>query len=193
MNCSSLGSSVHGILQARILEWVAVPHPRDLSNPEIKPGSLALQADYLPLSHVGSPPGPPGKSQVLSLKSAISLSSFILKRLFSSSSLSAMRMVSSAYLRLLIFSPTILIPAYVSSSLAFHMMHSACKLNKQGDNIQPWRTPFPMRNQSVISCPVLSVPSCPADRFLKRQVRWSGIDNKIWYIYSAYCILNKSI
>ena len=46
-----------------------------------------------------------------------------------------MRLVSSAYLRLLIFLPAILIPAYSSSSPAFCMMYSACKLNKQGDNI----------------------------------------------------------
>ena len=42
------GSSVHGILQARILEWVAIPFSRDLLNPEIEPGSLALQAYSLP-------------------------------------------------------------------------------------------------------------------------------------------------
>ena len=46
---------------------------------------------------------------------------------------------------------------------------------KQGDNIQPWRTPFPIWNQSVVPCPVLTVASWPANRFLKRQVRWSGI------------------
>ena len=56
--------------------------------------------------------------------------------LFCSSSLSAIRVVSSAYLRILIFLPIILIAAFASSSLAFHMMYSACKLNKQGDNIQ---------------------------------------------------------
>ena len=33
-------------------------------------------------------------------------------------------------------------------------MYSAYKLNKQGDNIQPWRTPFPIWNQSVVPCPV---------------------------------------
>ena len=55
------------------------------------------------------------------------------------------------------------------------MMYSAYKLNKQGDNIQPWRAPFPMWNQSVVSCPVLTVAFWPAYRFLKRQVRWSGI------------------
>ena len=42
------GSSVHGILQARILEWVAVPFSSRFSHPGIKPGSPALQADSLP-------------------------------------------------------------------------------------------------------------------------------------------------
>ena len=75
---------------------------------------------------------------MLSFKPAFSLPSFtFIKRLFSSFSLSAIRVVSSAYLRLLIFLPAILIPACASSSLAFCLMYSACKLNKQGDNIQP--------------------------------------------------------
>ena len=52
-------------------------------------------------------------------------------RLFSSSLLSATRVVSSPYLRLLIFFPEILIPACASSSQAFHLMYSAYKLNKQ--------------------------------------------------------------
>ena len=60
---------------------------------------------------------------------AFSLSSFtFIKRLFSSSSRSAIRVVSSAYLRLLIFLLAVLIPACASSSLAFHMMYSAYKL-----------------------------------------------------------------
>ena len=46
-------------------------------------------------------------------------------------------MQPSAYLRLLIFLPAILIPACASSSPALLMMYSAYKLNKQGDNIQP--------------------------------------------------------
>ena len=75
---------------------------------------------------------------------------------------------------LLIFLLAILIPACVSSSPAFLMMYSAYKLNKQGDNIQPWCTPFPIWNQSVVPCPVLTLASWPAYRFLKRQVRWSG-------------------
>ena len=79
------------------------------------------------------------------------------------------------YLRLLIFLPAILIPACASSSLLFLMVYSAYKLNKQGDNMQPWRTPFPIWNQSVVPCPVLTVASWPANRFFKRHVRWSGI------------------
>ena len=54
-------------------------------------------------------------------------------------------------------------------------MYCAYKWNKQGDKIQPWHTPFPIWNQSVVLCPVLTVASWPAYRFLKRQVRWSGI------------------
>ena len=113
---------------------------------------------------------------MLSLKPTFSLSSFtFIKRLFSSSSLSAIRVVSSAYLRLLIFLQAILIPACAYSRPAFLMMYSAYKLNKQGDNIQPWCTPFPIWNESVVPCPFLTFASWPAYRFLKRQVRWSGI------------------
>ena len=68
------------------------------------------------------------------------------------------------YMRLLIFLPAILIPACASSSLAFHMMYSAYKLNKQG-------TPFPTLNQSIVPWLVLTVASWPAFRFLRRQVR----------------------
>ena len=62
---------------------------------------------------------------MLSFKPTFSLSSFTFKRLFSSYSLSAIRVVSSAYLRLLIFLPAIFIPACASSSPAFLMMYSA--------------------------------------------------------------------
>ena len=47
MDCSLPGSSVHGISQARILEWVAISSPGYLPNPGIKPVSPALQADPL--------------------------------------------------------------------------------------------------------------------------------------------------
>ena len=52
-------------------------------------------------------------------------------------------------------------------------MYSVYKLNKQGDNIQC--TPFLIWNQSVVPCPVLTVASWPAYRFLRRQVRL------VWY------------
>ena len=75
---------------------------------------------------------------MLSFKPAFSFFSFtLIKRLFISSSVSAVRVVSCAYLRLLIFLLAILIPACASSSPAFCMMYSASKLNKQGDSIQP--------------------------------------------------------
>ena len=73
---------------------------------------------------------------MLIFKPAFSLSSLtLIKRLFSYFSLSAISVLSSVYLTLLRLLLTILIPAWASSSLAFGMMYSAYKLNKQGDNI----------------------------------------------------------
>jgi len=51
--------SVHGIFQARILEWVPIPSSGDLPNPGIEPESPALQADSLPCE----PPGKPEKRE----------------------------------------------------------------------------------------------------------------------------------
>ena len=63
---------------------------------------------------------------MLSINPTFSLSYFtFIKRLFNSSLLSAIRVVTSTYLRLLIFLPVILIPAYAASSPAFCMMYSA--------------------------------------------------------------------
>ena len=106
-----------------------------------------------------------------------------IKKLFSSL-LSAIRVVSSAYLMLLIFLPAILIPACVSSIPVFRMMYSAYKLNKQGDNIQPWCAPFQIWNQSVVPCTFLTVASWPAYRFHRRQVRWSGVPISLWIFHS---------
>ena len=98
---------------------------------------------------------------MLSFKPTFSLSSFtFIKRLVSFYSLSAIRVVSSAYMKLLIFLPAILIPACASSSQAFWMMYSGYKLNSQGDNIQPWCTLFPIWNRSIAPCLVLSVLTC---------------------------------
>ena len=82
------------------------------------------------------------------------------------------------------------------------MIYSAYKLNKQGDNIQPYRTPFPIWNQSVVPCPILTVASWPAYRFLRRQLRWSGIpslegfstvccDSHSHTVYSHFSAVNE--
>ena len=123
---------------------------------------------------------------ILSFTLAFSLSSFTLNKrsFFSSSSLSAIRVISSAYLRLLIFLLAILIPACSSSSLAFHMMFSACKWNKQGANKQPYHTPFSVLKQSVVPYKALTVASWPVYRFLRRQLRWSGIPTSLRVFHS---------
>ena len=83
----------------------------------------------------------------LSFKQIFWLSSFtFIKRLFSSSSLSAIRVAPSAYLRLLIFLPAILITACI-----VYCILSPC--------LQPWHTPFQIWNQSVVPHPVLTVAS----------------------------------
>ena len=53
--CDPTDYTVHGILQARIPEWVAFPFSGDLPNPGIEPRAPTLQADSLPAE-------PPGKS-----------------------------------------------------------------------------------------------------------------------------------
>ena len=57
MDCSLPGFSVHGIFQARVLEWVSTSFSGDLPEPGIEPRSSALQADSLP----SEPPGVLGK------------------------------------------------------------------------------------------------------------------------------------
>ena len=129
--------------------------------------------------------------RMLSFKPTFSCSSFtFFKSLFSSSSLYAITVVSSAYLRLLLFLPAILIPICVSSSLAFLLLYSACKLNKQGDNIQPWGTSSRIMNQSIVPC----LASWLAYRFHKRQVRWSGIPIS-WRIFHSFlwCAQSKAL
>ena len=132
---------------------------------------------------------------MLSFKPPFSLSSFtFIKRLFSFSSLSVIRVVSSKYLKLFIFLLAILIPACASSSPMFLMLYSAYKLNKQGDDMQPWHTPFPIGKQSVFPRPVLTVASWPAYRFLKRQVRWSGIPSSFRIFHSLlWSIQSKTL
>ena len=64
-------------------------------------------------------------------------------------------------------------------SLTFRMMYPAHQLNKQGDNIHP----FPILNQFIFSCPVLTVASWPANRFLKEA------GNVVWYSHLIKNIL----
>ena len=125
---------------------------------------------------------------MLSFKPAFSLSSFtFIKRLFSSSLLSAIGVVSSAYLRLLIVLPAILIQACSLSSPAFCLMHCEYKLTKHCDHIQPCQSPFSIWIQSIFLCLVLTVASWPEYRFLRRQGRWSDISVS-WRIFQFVVI-----
>ena len=58
----------------------------------------------------------------------------------------------------------------------------------------PWHTPFPIWNQSVVPCPVLTVASWPAYRFLRRQVRWSAIPIswRIVHTVKGFGVINKA-
>ena len=132
---------------------------------------------------------------MLNFKPTFSLSYFtFFNRLFSSSLLCAIRVVSSAYLRLLIFLPAIFIVAGASSSLTFHVIYSTYKLNKPSGNIQPWQTPFPIWNQSVVPWPVITVASWPTYRFLRRQVRsdipisWTNFHSLLWCTQSKVLV-----
>ena len=120
-----------------LISWLQSPSAVILEPRKIK--SLTVSSVSLSICHeVMGPDAMILIFWILSFKPTFSLSSFsFIERLFSSSSLSAIRVVSSTYLRLLIFLLAILIPACASSIPAFLMMYSAYKLNKQGDNIQP--------------------------------------------------------
>ena len=164
--------------------WMQSPSAVILEPPKIKSVTVSIVSPSI-CHEVMGPDAMILVFWMLSFKPIFSLSSFtFIKRLFSSSSLSAIRVVSSASLRLLIFLPAILIPACGSCSPVFLMIYSAYNLNKQGDNIQPWCTPFPIWNQAVVPCPVLTVASWSAYRFLKSQVRWSGIPIS-WRIFHS--------
>ena len=112
---------------------------------------------------------------MLSFKLPFSLSSFtFIKRLFSSS-LTVIKGGVICISEVIDISPGNLDSSMCFIQPAFLMMYFAYKLNNHGDNIQPWCTPFPIWNQSVVLCPVLTVASWPAYRFLRTQVRWPGI------------------
>ena len=140
-----------------LIEWLQSPSSGILEPRKIKSATVSTLSPSICHEVIG-PDTMILVFWMLSFKQTFSLSCFtFIKRLFKSSSLSAIRVVSSAYLRLLIFLPAILIPACASSSPPFLMMYSAYKLNKQGDNIQPWHTPFPIWKQCVVPYPVNNV------------------------------------
>ena len=119
-----------------LISWLQSPSAVILGPKKIK--SLTVFIVYPPICHeVIGPDAIIFVFWMLSFKLGFLLFSFtFIKGLFSFSSLSALSVVSSAYLRLLLFLPAILIPA-CASSLVFHMMYSAYKLNKKSDNLQP--------------------------------------------------------
>ena len=129
-----------------LISWLQSPSAVILDSKKAKSVTISIVSPFICHELMG-PDAVIFVFWMLSFKPIFRLSSFtFIKKLFSSSLLSAIRVVPSVYLRLLIFLSVILIPACASSSPAFHMMYSAYNLNKQGDNIQPWCTPFPIWN-----------------------------------------------
>ena len=118
-----------------LISWLQSPSEVILEPKKIKSVTVSIVSPSI-CHEVMGPDAVTSVFWMLSFKPTFSLPYYtFIKRLISSSSLSAIRVVSSAYLRLLIFLPAILIPSCASSSLAFHMMYSAYILNKQGDKI----------------------------------------------------------
>ena len=74
-------------------------------------------------------------------------------------------------------------PKILASSPSLCMTYPAQKLNKQGDNVQPWHTHFPMLNQSFVPC-CFNCCFLSAYRLLRRQVRWSRIHLSLTIFHS---------
>ena len=136
---------------------------------------------------------------MLSFKSVLSLFFFtLINRDFSYSSLSVIKVVTkwlppkclnhwSGYslLSVICISEVVDIsPSNLDSSPAFHVIYYVYKLNSQSDHIQPWHTPFPIWNQFIVPCPILTVASWPTYTFLRTQVRQSGIPIS-WRIFHS--------
>ena len=111
--------------ESLLISWLQSPSAVNLELRKIKSDTVSTVSPSICYEEMG----PDAMILVFwmsSFRPTFSLSSFtFIRRLFSSSSLSAIRVVSSAYLRLLIFLPAILIPACASSSPVFLMMYSA--------------------------------------------------------------------
>ena len=81
------------------------------------------------------------------------------------------------------------------------MVYSAYKLNKHGDYIQPWHTLFPILDQAIVPCLVLTISSWHSYAFLRRQLRWSSICisleyirlfHSLFYRHKDFSIVNKT-
>ena len=123
-----------------------------------------------------SPPCPSPTPRVFTgSKPTFSLSSLtFIKKLFSSSSLSAISVVLSAYLRLVIFLSAILILACASSSPAFLMMYSTYKLNKQ---VTIYSLMHPFSYLEPVCCSMSSSKCC----FLTCVQISQEVDQMVWY------------
>ena len=120
-----------------LISWLQSPSTVILEPQKIKSDTVSAVSSSISYEVIG-PDAMTFIFSMLSFKPTFSLSTFtFIKKLFSFSLFSPIRVVLSVYLRLLIFLPAILIPACASSSPAFLVMYSAYKLNKQGDSIQP--------------------------------------------------------
>ena len=123
----SSGVSVHSLPRSKhlLISWLQSPSAVILEPKKIKSLTVSIVSPSICHEVMGQD-AMIFVFWMLSFKPTFSLFSFtFIKRLFSSSSLSTIRVVSSAYLRLLLFLLAILIPACASSSLAFCMMYSA--------------------------------------------------------------------
>ena len=124
-----------------LISWLQSPSTVILEPPKMK--SATLPTVYPSICHETM--GPDAMILVfwmLSFKPIFWLSTFtVIKRLFSSS-LSAIMVVPSAYLRLLIFLPAILISAVLHPAQCFSWC--ALHINEHSDSIQPWCIPFPI-------------------------------------------------
>ena len=108
----------------------------------------------------------------VSFKSTFWFSSFtLIKRLFSSPSLFAISMASSAYLRLLMYLLAILIPACYSSSLAFQMMYSACLVVLQSCPTLCGPMDCSPLDSSVHRIFQARIPACVAFSYFRRSSR----------------------
>ena len=162
--------------QRLLISWLQSPSAVILEPPKIK--SLTVSPSIC--HKVVGPDAMILVFWMLSFKPAFWVSSFtFIKRHFSSSSLYAIRVMSSAYLKLLIFLLAILIPTCASSSPAFHQC--TLRISRQYTALA-YSFPY----SEPVCCSISSFNSCfwPAYRFFRRQVRWSGIPIS-WRIFHS--------